>query len=328
MGLKLHQHLGTTGLHVNDEAKISPLLFIDTCLRGIGQVMLQNNAYTGLLFLFGIAWNSPLLAGAAVLGVTISTLIALILGVNQQEWRAGLFGFNGVLVAIALFYFLELSLVSILYVTMAAAFSTFLLAALSLLLKPWNIPAFTAPFVLTTWIFILAGARFGRLPSTDQLPTAGLPSSAMVEGVVSIGTLAEGLFTSIAQVFFQGNLITGIIFVIALAVSSRRVAALALLGAFIAMLMAWWLGAAELAIRDGAYGFNAVLVVLALASFLSAGRIVWLYVVFASATSTIIFAALSAALAPVGMPAMTAPFVLTTWLFILAAPAFKKLSRG
>lgn len=316
----LQQRLSTNGLPVNEDH--NTLRFIDTCLRGIGQVMLQNNSYTGLLFLLGIAWNSPLLAGATVLGVTTSTLTAFMLGANKEEWRAGLFGFNGVLVAIALFYFLELSLISVFYVVIAAAFSTFLLTALSLLLKPWRLPVFTAPFVLTTWIFILAGARFGRLPSTDQLPTAGLPSFATVEGVVSFSTLAEGLFTGIAQVFFQGNLITGIIFVIALAINSRRMAMLALLGSFSAMLMAWWLGAAELAIRDGAYGFNSVLVALALASFLPTERLFWLYAAFATATTTVIFAALSAALAPIGMPPMTAPFVLTTWLFMLAASAF------
>ncbi|HUH90749.1 MAG TPA: urea transporter [Lysobacter sp.] len=37
------------------------------------------------------------------------------------------------------------------------------------------------------------------------------------------------------------------------------------------------------------------------------------------------FAALSAALEPLGMPALTLPFVLVTWCFVAAGPLFPRL---
>ena len=50
---------------------------VDTLLRGVGQVMFQNNPLTGLLFLVGILVNSFKLGGAGLLGLAASTLAKL-----------------------------------------------------------------------------------------------------------------------------------------------------------------------------------------------------------------------------------------------------------
>lgn len=47
--------------------------FTESILRGVGQVMFQNNIYSGLLFLAGIFYNSWVMGLAAVAGTVIST---------------------------------------------------------------------------------------------------------------------------------------------------------------------------------------------------------------------------------------------------------------
>ena len=47
-------------------------------LRGLGQIMLQGNAATGLLFVLGIAIHSVRLACAAIVGAAIGTVWAKI----------------------------------------------------------------------------------------------------------------------------------------------------------------------------------------------------------------------------------------------------------
>ena len=86
----------------------------------------------------------------------------------------------------------------------------------------FQIDPLTAPFVLTSLCFFLAVARFGRLESTHLLPTAGLPQAVAVEGVVTFGTVAEGLCKGLAQVFFQDNLVTGVVFAVGLLIASWR----------------------------------------------------------------------------------------------------------
>lgn len=295
-------------------------------LRGIGQVMLQDNRLTGLIFLAGIFYNSMLFGFAALLGTAASTAVAMLLGADRAQVRAGTFGFNGALVAIALLYYLEPGALTWAYVALAAACSTVIMAALGRFLRRWEISPLTAPFVLTTLLFVLACARFGYLHSTDVLPTAGLPQAATVEGIVTVATLGNGLLNGVAQVLFQGNPVTGALFVIGLLVSSRHACVAALLGSCAGMLVAWGMGAAEPAIRAGAFGFNSVLTAIALGSgYFVQGRGSAAYVAFAVIVTAVVFAALSAALEPVGMPALTSPFVLVVWLFMLASPAFRRL---
>ncbi|MFJ7566223.1 urea transporter [Herminiimonas sp. NPDC097707] len=327
----LAPHFSSTGLLVQENATDQRCLlgFLDAVLRGIGQVMLQNNSYAGVLFLAGIFYNSTLFGWAALLGATISTATAMLLGVSRARIGAGLFGFNGALVAIALLYFLEPTIVTGAYVVLAAACSTIVMAALLNLFESRKIPVLTAPFVFTTLFFVMACARLGRLHSTGNLPTAGLPKTAIIEGVVSASTFAEGLFNGIAQVFFQGNVVTGILFAIGLLISSRVACAAALIGSLTGLIVAWGMGAAEPAIRSGAFGFNSVLTAIAMMSvFYVLNVSSALYGLLAMITTAVMFAAVSAALEPLGMPALTAPFVIVVWIFVLAGPLFPKLQTA
>lgn len=315
------------GLVWNEEAP-PPMLagFLDSVFRGVGQVMLQNNSYAGLVFLAGIFWNSPLFACAALTGTVVSTATAMLLGVDRQLVRAGLFGFNGSLVAIGLLYFLRPDALTWSCVVLAAACSTIVTAALMNLLSAWKVPPLTAPFVFASLCFFLATARLGRLESTHLLPTAGLPKAVAVEGIVTASSVAEGLFNGIAQVFFQGNVVTGIIFVVGLLISSRVACAAALTGSMSGLLVAWGMGAAEPAIRSGAFGFNSVLAAIALGGvFFALDAVSIAYALLATIAAAFAFAAVSAALEPLGMPALTLPFVLVVWTFLFAGHHFPGL---
>ncbi|WP_305805058.1 urea transporter [Stenotrophomonas sp. YIM B06876] len=300
--------------------------FADAILRGIGQVMLQDNRLTGLAFLIGIFYNSALFGWAVLLGTAASTATAMLLGVDRARIRAGLFGFNGALVAIALLYFLQPDALTWGYVIVAAACTTVFMAALLKLFSAWKLPALTAPFVFTTLLFVLACARFGRLHTTGLLPTAGLPKATTVEGIVGFSTLAEGLFNGIAQVFFQGNVVTGVLFALGLLIASRVACAAALAGSLAGLLVAWGMGAAEPAIRAGAFGFNPALTAIALCGvFFVVNATSSLYALLGVVATTVVYAALSAALEPLGMPALTLPFVLVVWCFVAASPLFPRL---
>lgn len=322
--------LSSTGLVVEGTSLLDHLLeFLDCVLRGVGQVMLQENSYTGLLFIVGIYYNSRLFGNGVLLGTAVGTVVAMLLSVDRPLVRSGLFGFNGGLTAIALLYFLRPSLLTWGCVIVAAAGSTIVMSAMLRLLGVWKIPVLTAPFVFTSLCFFLATARFGRLQSTHMLPTAGLPTAVSVEGVVTAATVFDGLFNGIAQVFFQGNVLTGILFAFGLLISSRLACAAALSGSLIGLLVAWGMGAAEPAIRGGAFGFNGVLVAIALGSvFFALDRVSIVYALLATIITPVVFAAVSAMLQPLGIPALTFPFVLVTWLFLFASNAFPKLQTA
>ncbi|TAM79454.1 MAG: urea transporter [Acidobacteria bacterium] len=316
--------LSASGLVFDDSAlRETPLTILDSVLRGVGQVMLQNNSFAGLFFWAGIFYSSRLCGFAVILGAAVSTLFALLLGIDRRTVRAGLFGFNGALIAVALATFLHSSVIMWVSMIFAAAITTVLMAAMLRWLEQRKISPLTAPFVLTALCFLPAYTLFGRLHPTSNLPIAGLPKTTIVMGAVGASTLAGGLFNGVAQVFFQANVITGVLFAIGLLISSRRAFGAALLGSFVGFWVAWAMGAAEPTIHSGLFGFNCVLTAIAMGS---AGfvldRAYAFYSLVAIVATTIVFAALSGLFAPAGMPALTLPFVLVVWVFVSAGHYF------
>lgn len=316
----------STGLVVDEDSSYDFIGFLDSILKGIGQVFLQHNSYAGLLFLIGIFYNSILFGVAVLVGTIVSTMTAISFGANKNQVKAGLFGFNGALVGIALLYFLQPESLTWAYVIFASACSTVVMASAIRLLDIWKMPTLTSPFVLTTLCFLLACARLGRLHSTQILPTAGLPMAiTVVDGMVTFSTILEGLFKGVAQVFFQENAVTGGLFTLGLFISSRRAGMMAVLGSLIGLLVAWGLGASELTIRSGAFGFNSALTAVALGStFLVFNMTSIIYTMMATVATVIASAAISVALQPLGMPALTLPFVVTVWVFLLGSSLFTK----
>ena len=120
--------------------------FLDLNLRSIGQVMFQNNPLTGLLFLAAIAWGSyaagvPRVAIAGVLAVVVANLTAQWLNADRESLHAGLYGYNGVLVGLALATFLAPNALMWVYVVLGTSVSVITMLGTVNALKPWGVPA-------------------------------------------------------------------------------------------------------------------------------------------------------------------------------------------
>lgn len=300
----------------------------DSILRGVGQVMFQDHPYTGLLFLVGIFYASVPLGLAALLGTIVGTYTGLALGADRASIRAGLFGFNGTLVGVALVLFLGAGPFVWGAVILAAASSSVLMAGLTSFWSPRKGAALTAPFVLASWTFLLAARQIGRL-MPQALPAAALPGTADGGSGLEIMTLLDGTLRGVGQVFFQDDLLTGGVFIVALLVSSRRAAIAAVFGALVGLLTGWILGASESELRAGLFGFNSVLTAIALgATFLRFDRASALFTAFAAIVTTFVFAALVTVLQPLGMVPLTAPFVVVVWAAFLAEPLLPRLEAA
>jgi urea transporter len=304
------------------------LRFLDINLRGIGQVMFQNNPLTGALFLIAIAWGSyaagvPQVAIAGVLALVVSTLTAQWLRVDKESLYSGLYGYNGVLVGLALATFLAPSALLWVYVVLGAAISVVSMLGTARAVKPWG-SALTFPFVLTTWLLLLATYGFSGLVGT------ALPSGNVVNAFqpyeaspLKLIDLVQGTLQSISQVFLKGSGLAALLLLVGLAVNSLAAAAFALAGAILAVLTAHLFGAESELITGGLLGFSPVLTAIALGTvFYQPGWRVAVYAMLGTVFTVIAQAALNVALTPFAIPALTAPFVLVTWIFLLPRQCF------
>jgi urea transporter len=303
-----------------------PAEFGEQVLRGFGQVMLQNNPASGLLFLIGIfvsSWQSGLYA---VFATAIATATARLLGAPSGSISSGLYGLNGTLTGLGLATFLNHDVTLLIYVAIAAMSVTVVMAAIQDAVGANGYPL-TGPFVLTTWIFIGAVYAYANVHSASALGSPHLPKGTLTVHVPIVASnIVTAILNGVAQVMLQQNAWTGAIFLVGIAIGSRVCAAAALLGSTIAVVLAWSLGAAPELIRAGVYGFNAVLTGMALGGvfFVLHPRTV-VFSVIAVCFSTILYGSMTAILSPISLPALTAPFVVTTWLCLLSRASLPRL---
>lgn len=266
-----------------------------TLLLGFSQVFLLQSALSGALILAGLFCNSWQLALLALLGCLVSRAVASLWRDTKSEIADGLYGFNGTLVGIAIGFYWEISWLSILLLVIGAALSTWLARAFR---RHAQLPGLTAPFIIAVWalllVSLLAPQGVGLLDSAAQLE----------KGQPLWRKLGVALGDSVGQVMFQANVLTGILFFLAIAWESRRKALYALLGALIPMLVIPFVP--EAVWREGLLGYNAVLCAIYWAG---TGERRLLYALLSVVLSVLLeLLALYAGLIP-----LTAPFVLSVW---------------
>lgn len=267
--------------------------FTKSVFGGIGQVMLQNNAITGFIFLIGIFCASWLMGIGALIGALVGTLSAILLGYNKKDILDGRYGANSTLVGIALLLFFEPTLVLFITLVIAAVVSAIVMN----FMYERKLSPYTFPFVVTTWAFILLITALGISP----LHIPGTTDFATID-------FSSGIILGFSQVMLQASIITGILFFIAILVNSRISAIFALLGSVVGLLLGLLFFPSLLnQINLGIFGFNGVLCGIAFADKK------WPSVLFAliaiGLSVGIIYGFLE-----LNLIALTAPFVFAAWI--------------
>jgi urea transporter len=308
--------------------------FIDWVLRGIAQVVFQNNPLSGAVILAAIFYNSWIYGTACLFGTVISTGTALLFEADKGLIRDGLFGFNGALTAIALVAYTSPNFTTgnlpnlhlCIYIVLCAAFTTIILPAFGALLGPHKVPSLTMPFVLATWFVLGALLQFSTIDVSNALkPTSPSDFTGPTPAYTWI-TWFHGITMGIAEIFFQDNWVTGILILIGIAINTRIGAMMALMGSTLAVAGAIFYGAHDDAIRDGLFGYNAALTAMALGGMFYVLNLPgFLYTVIGVLVTARVWASLGVFLEPTGMPVLTSAFVFVTWLMLLAKDGFPSL---
>jgi urea transporter len=229
----------------------------------------------------------------------------------------------------------------------------------------WAIPGFTSSFIFTTWALMYASKRFGH----DIWPAIPPPKEELIrESSNPIQTQDENFkwtakefmiatLKGVSQVTFVENWKTGIFWVVGLTLAFEiapiitgqarpwytnaytaqwnefsplyLAGLMALIGSGIGVALAILTKLPTAEIRLGLHGFNQVLVMIALTSFIPLTLQSFLLAVFATvACSVVVMPALQRFFGMWGLPALTGPFVFTAWIFLLGVSGFTNIPAG
>jgi urea transporter len=298
-------------------------LLISSSLKGFSQVILIDNAFSGLLILIGITLHSPFLGLMAFLSSLVGTITAQYCRGDRSMIRAGIYSFNSVLSGIAVILFLTGDNRWIIAL-LAAAISALSMAFLTKRFAKWGIPVLTIPFVLITWIGLLVAYQIDVLhidpgfvtssPARWNLPAEGTP------------TLLVGLIKGIGEVFVIDSLLTGSLILVGLFLAGWRFGVYAIIGAFVSWLTAYFIGVDTQSLNLGLYNYNAVLTMIAVSLvFDNKTEKTPLTGIIAATLTVPLTAGLELLLDPLGLPALTFPFIICTWIFLAARKFFPKI---
>ncbi|WP_271411631.1 urea transporter [Pseudomonas sp. Q1-7] len=270
-------------------------------LNGFSQIFLQRHPACGALILLAIAVGAPSLLGGALLGGGASWLTAVRRRYSPNDIEAGLYGYNGVLLGLLLSARFEASLYLALLILCAAGLSSLLLNALLNALRQHNwLRAYTSPFVALGWLLLALG---GPLELTPTLSAATAFEPGWIDTPLAV-------LRGIGQVIFLDQPLSGALVLGALFLAGWRVGLWALLGSVVALLFAIALGMPLQASLGGLFSLNGALIALALGKDF---RRPW-----CALAGILLGVVLQPGFAVLGLPAMTAPFILACWLVLAA----------
>jgi urea transporter len=163
-----------------------------------------------------------------------------------------------------------------------------------------KLPAFTFPFVLLVWIALYFFHDVVPVDAPEDV-------EGLIEDTVEFNLSGFGF--GFGEVIFQGSLLSGLIFLIAVYVGKPLSALYGLAGAFIATLFAVLIIDKFDAVQQGWFTFNAVLVAIALGGEKKSDGI---FVVF----GVLIAVLIEYLMMEGGLIFLTFPFIAACWIII------------
>ncbi|MBN6203468.1 urea transporter [Staphylococcus saprophyticus] len=289
-------------------------------LKNISQVLLLNNAWTGLLILLGLFVGSWKVGVMALIASVIALLLAKRTNYSEEEINTGLSGFNPVLTAIALTLFLVPQWYSLIIILVAIVITMPIGSAFREFFKPFSVPMLTMPYVFVSWLILLMSFQFKFVNAdVNILPNAIKEIQFSGHHIQFINAFLSGF----SEIFLLKSVLAGTLILIGIFIASRKAGVYAIVANLIGFLAVIVLGANHDQINEGLFGYNVILTVLALGIAFRTRIQRPISIVLGILLTVVIHAGMTTLLTPYGLPVFTLPFIIATWIMLFAGNQMK-----
>lgn len=249
--------------------------FRDSVACSYSQVFFSDNRWFALLL--GIAsFVDPYTGLGGLLSVLFAVVLARLLGFNPLLIRNGTYTFNVLLVGLAMGFYFSFNF-AFLIILLLASFLTLMASAwMASSFAAKRIPFLSLPFILGIWIVLLSTRAFQTIKLSERTAgrlfhwgsLAGAPLlSIYYKASAFIPHLVVIYFKSIGAVFFQYNIISGLLITTGLLLCSRIAFSLSVIGFVCGYLFCYFIQYNMSELEYSYIGFNFILTSIAIGGF-------------------------------------------------------------
>lgn len=309
------------------------LLFFRGWHRSYTQIFFSDHPVCAAL-LIGASFINPNIGFSGLIAVTVTNLIALLLGFDRYWIANGVYGFNSLLVGFGLGAFYEITPEMTVFLSLAAILTFIITIACIQIFNRFSLPVLSVPFVLTYWLVALAGRQFQSLDLSQHgiyminevRRLGGDQLLSVYESIHALDwpPLLSIYFHSLGAIIFQHEIIAGILIAIGLLIASRIAFVLSWIGFLSGWLFYGWIGGDRISeLEYGYIGFNFILSAIAVGGFFYTPSLAsYLLSSLIAPVNAILIASFSTLLILFQLPLVSLPFNLSV-LLIMSALAWR-----
>ncbi len=301
--------------------------FISSILNSYSQTFFAEDNYLFSLLLLFTSFFDLWLGIYGLVSVLAVNSVAYLLGYNKYFIEKGLYGFNALLVGIGIGVLYVPSTTLLVIIIFSVLLTLFLTIALQGILGKYGLPYLSIPFIVVMWIVIMATRNFPALGLAERgiytyNELYALGGNKLVElynwlAALPVAKSIKTYFYSLGAIYFQNNILTGIITAIGLIYFSRIAFSLSVLGFYIAYLFYQLVGGDFYALSYTFIGFNYILTAIAIGGyFLVPSKTSYLWVILLLPITVLLTFGLSAMLSIWSLSIYSLPFNIIVLLFI------------
>lgn len=303
-------------------------LYLEGILNSYSQIFFSKNKALAYLLLFSSFFH--VYAGlSGLLAIIFTQFIAAFFGYNKLLIKDGTYTYNSLMVGMALGHFYAINLPYISLLLIASLFTFFLSIWMLSLLGKWNLPILSIPFLIAVWMIILSAQNFYVFKQLSDTTT----SLFLLIGITSefnlqLPDIILIYFKSLGAIFFQYNIVAGILISIGLFFFSRIAFLLSFLGFYAGFL---FYSSFEGDVSELIYsyiGFNFILTSIALGGFfIVPSKKSFLLILLLIPLIALLISSLSTLFIGIKLPLYSLPFNIVV-LLILVTLKYRVLDKG
>lgn len=264
---------------------------------------------------------------SGLIAVLVTVLIANSMGFDKIQLKNGVYSFNALLTGIGMGTFFDPGWVFFSLLLLAALLTLILSVTFGGWLYKYGLPFLSIPFVITFWLILLPSSQFANLGLTQRniywmnevYAIGGNPMLNFFQTIdaLPVHKMVDIYLRSMSSIFFQDNLIAGLIIAVALLFCSRIAFSLSVIGFISAYLFAKFSGSAAASITYYNIGANYMMVAIAIGGFFTIpSKYSYLWTVLLVPLTSLVLLFMSKLLGFIQLPVFSLPFSFVVILFV------------